>query len=149
MLTCYLADPSELFLIGLESVIEEQGIFKVLDRTIRCPEPEREVEEFRPDLMVVNIGLLKEKFDTYIDRTRESSERTCTLCLFDRVDTELVAQGIEYGIEGMIEKDRTKRKFEEAFDILMGDKGYLGPGIKEVMMNSFLKGEVEPGASLH
>jgi DNA-binding NarL/FixJ family response regulator len=145
VLTCYLADPSELFLIGLGSVIEEQGIFKVLDRKVRCPEPERDLKEFRPDLVIVNIALLREKFDAYMGRAREMPEPPWTLCLFDRVDTELVAQGIEHGIEGMIEKDRTKREFLEAVDTLMEGKGYLGPGIKQVVMNSFLRGESDAG----
>jgi DNA-binding NarL/FixJ family response regulator len=134
-----LIDDHRLFREGLRAILSREGGLEVTGEAADARAAYQLVEEQRPDVAVVDIGL---PGVSGIATTRELKRRgqNCkVLILSMHAGEDFVSQALSAGASGYALKDQAASEIVEAINAVGAGGSYLSPSISRFVVKDFLR----------
>ncbi len=142
-----LADDHGVVRSGIRTLLESEGDISVIAEASNGQEALEKVEQFQPDLLVVDIRMPVLNGIEATRRLPQYSTITKALVLSMHDDEEYILQSIESGAFGYLLKDTSKEEFLKAIRMVYHGEKYFSGEISGILVNNFMnfKRKEEPG----
>src|SRR2546425_10631740 len=138
---------------GLRALVESHAGWAVCAEVSNGRETVRKVDELKPDLAIVDIGMPELNG---LDATRQilkANPRTEVLILTMHQSEEVVAEVLKAGARGYVLKSDADQNLVAAVEALLQHKPILSSGVTDLVLSEFLSGrtaslDAAPGRNL-
>jgi DNA-binding NarL/FixJ family response regulator len=126
---------------GLRALISSHSDFEVAAEAkdgqgaIRC------VEEFSPDLVLMDLSMPRMNGLDAIHEVKRRAPETKVLALTVHKAEEYILAALEAGADGYVLKDANHAELMMAIETVLSGKSYLSPGISEKVIQGYLQGK--------
>jgi len=126
---------------GLRALISSHSDFEVAGEAKDGQDAIRCVEEFSPDLVLMDLSMpLMNGLDAIHEVKRRAPE-TKVLALTVHKAEEYIFAALEAGADGYVLKDANHAELMMAIETVLSGKSYLSPGISEKVIQGYLQGK--------
>lgn len=139
-----LADDHAIVREGLKALLQSAG-FHVVGQAADGHTAVRLAKQYRPDVMVVDIGMPLLNGIGCAAAVRRDSPDTLVIALTLHHEDHYVLEALRAGIRGYVMKSQAMADLVTAIDQVSRGSIYLSPGISPTVVEAFLKGEVSVG----
>lgn len=147
-----LAEDFPLLLRGLRSVLESQPDFSVVAAASDGPSAVRLVEQWKPNVLVLDLVLPGLCGLEVIRILQKSSPRTRVVVLSMHTTTPFIAQALQNGAIGYVLKGRPEEEVVQAVRDAVAGRRFLSPSITQESLIRYLQqskpGELTPHETL-
>jgi DNA-binding NarL/FixJ family response regulator len=140
MISVLIADDHGLVREGMERLLESHSDIRLCAQAANGEEALRAIEEHRPDVVVLDVGMPRLGGLETLRLLRERYPGTRALLISVRGDRTLVDSAIRLGADGYLLKDSRAEEIVEAIRDIAGGGNHFGVGLAPA------PGEVDAGA---
>ena len=129
---------------GLRALVESHAGWAVCAEASNGRETVRKVDELKPDLAIVDIGMPELNG---LDATRQilkANPRTEVLILTMHQSEEVVAEVLKAGARGYVLKSDADQNLIAAVEAMIQHKPFLTSGVTDVVLSEFLSSRTAP-----
>jgi DNA-binding NarL/FixJ family response regulator len=140
-----LADDHRLVRAGLRALLDATPNIEVVAEAADGEEALRLIEEFKPDVALLDIAMPKLSGIAVLHQVRGVSPDTKVLLLSMYDNDEYVAEAVRAGAGGYLVKDAAVEELGLALEALERGDVYLSPAISRKLAQAFSGGRASPG----
>jgi DNA-binding NarL/FixJ family response regulator len=140
-----LADDHTLVRAGIRSLLEELDNVEVLADCGDGREALRLIDEHRPDVAVLDIGMPELNGLEVARRAAQASPNTRIIILSMYADPSYVRQALKAGVSGYLIKGAAVSELSLAIEAVMRGERYLTPKVSQTVVEGFLRESDEQG----
>ena len=138
--TVIIAEDHTILREGLKSLLSSTPDFEIIAEAGDGREAIRQVEKFKPDLILTDLSMPKMNGMEAIREFKKRSPRTRILVLTVHDAEEYILETFKAGADGYVLKDSTHHELVMAIKNVLTGKSYLSPGIAETVLEGYLEG---------
>ncbi len=138
--TVIIAEDHTILREGLKSLLSSNPDFEIVAEAGDGREAIRQVEKFKPDLILTDLSMPKMNGMEAIREFKKRSPRTKILVLTVHDAEEYILETFKAGADGYVLKDSTHHELVMAIKNVLTGKSYLSPGIAETVLEGYLEG---------
>jgi DNA-binding NarL/FixJ family response regulator len=138
--TVIIAEDHTILREGLRSLLSSNPDFEIVAEAADGREAVRQVEKFKPDLILTDLSMPKMNGMEAIREFKKRSPRTKILVLTVHDAEEYILETFKAGADGYVLKDSTHHELVMAIKNVLTGKSYLSPGIAETVLEGYLEG---------
>ena len=142
-----LVDDHVLVRQGLKALIESDGS-QVVGEASDGQEALRQVESFRPDLVVMDISMPAFNGLNAAREIGHSFPKTKTILLTQHDESQYVSEALEAGVKGYVLKNQAAGDLLQAIKQVSRGQVYLSPGVSRAVVESYQSKSDETKARL-
>jgi DNA-binding NarL/FixJ family response regulator len=135
-----IADDHDLLRRGVKTLLLSQPGWEVCGEAKTGREAVAKAEQFKPDIVVLDIGMPDLNGVEAAKRIRKASANTEILILSMHFSDQLIRELLEAGVRGYIVKSDSDRDLIIAVETLSRHKPFFTPHATEVILGSFNTG---------
>lgn len=139
-----IVEDHPIFREGLKTLLSSALSVEVVGEAEDGAEAVVRAEEFKPDLVLMDLSLPRMSGVEAIKKIKERSAEIKVLALTVHMDEEYIIAAFQAGADGYVLKDANRAELVTAIETIMAGKPYLSPGISEKVIRGFLKGVKTP-----
>ena len=143
-----IADYHELFLKGLRGLIVEHGDFDCVAIASDEGDTLRLTSEFTPDLLLVDMCLVKQDVTHFLSAIRASSPETRTIILTHSLNQNEIIEAFRAGVFGYLTKDTKENQLFDALHTVYSGQRVLSPVVTSVITGNGKTNEKRDESSL-
>jgi DNA-binding NarL/FixJ family response regulator len=140
-----LADDHRLVRAGLRALLDATPNIEVVAEAADGEEALRLIEEFKPDVALLDIAMPKLSGIAVLHQVKGVSPATKVLLLSMYDNDEYVAEAVRAGAGGYLVKDAAVEELGLALEALERGDVYLSPAISRKLAHAFSGGRASPG----
>jgi DNA-binding NarL/FixJ family response regulator len=126
---------------GLRALISSHSDFEVAAEAKDGQDAIRCVEEFSPDLVLMDLSMPRMNGLDAIHEVKRRAPETKVLALTVHKAEEYILAALEAGADGYVLKDANHAELMMAMETVLGGKSYLSPSISEKVIQGYLEGK--------
>jgi DNA-binding NarL/FixJ family response regulator len=138
-----VADDHTMVRQGLISILRGHDEFEVVGEATDGNEAVELANRFRPDVVVLDLGMPRLNGLEAARRIRKALPRTRVLVLTMHDDEEYVLRTVRAGASGYLVKDGAAAELVAAIRAVSAGRGYFGPQASKVLAESYERGGTE------
>jgi two-component system, NarL family, response regulator NreC len=131
-----LVDDHVLVRQGLKALIESDGS-QVVGEASDGQEALRQVESFRPDIVVMDISMPAFNGLNAAREIERSFPKTKTILLTQHDENQYVSEALEAGVKGYVLKNQAAGDLLQAIKQVSRGQVYLSPGVSRAIVESY------------
>jgi DNA-binding NarL/FixJ family response regulator len=131
-----LVDDHVLVRQGLKTLIESDGS-QVVGEASDGQEALRQVESFRPDIIVMDISMPAFNGLSAAREIERSFPKTKTILLTQHDESQYVSEALEAGVKGYVLKNQAAGDLLQAIKQVSRGQVYLSPGVSQAVVESY------------
>jgi two-component system response regulator NreC len=131
-----LVDDHVLVRQGLKALIENDGS-QVVGEASDGQEALRQVESFRPDIVVMDISMPSFNGLNAAREIGRSFPKTKTILLTQHDESQYVSEALETGVKGYVLKNQAAGDLLQAIKQVSRGHVYLSPGVSQAVVESY------------
>ncbi len=139
-----LADDHRMVRDGLVSILNTQTGAEVVGQAADGLEAIDMTKRFRPDMLIVDIGMPKLSGLEVVRRVKEELAEVKILVLTMHEEEEYVVHLVRAGADGYLLKDSAGSELLAAVSAIQAGKGYFGDHATRVLADQFRKPDASP-----
>lgn len=136
-----LVDDHELIRVGIRSILKDHGGYEVVGEASDARQALRLVEQLRPDVVIMDIGMPGLNGVDGTQRIRKEFPETKVLILSMHLDRDFVRRTLKAGASGYVLKERAVEEVPVALAAVMCGRKYLSPGVTDMVLEGYLYAE--------
>ena len=125
-----LADEQTLVREGLAAICNSQPFFTVSDQCSEGMAALRRIEEDRPDIAVLDLGLTDIHALEIVKRVKSANLPTRMIVISPRNDRKTILDALRTGVNGIVLKSAPASQMIEAFEQVLGGGIYIAPQVE-------------------
>jgi two-component system response regulator NreC len=133
-----LADDHGIVRRGLRSLLEEAGLLVVAEAADGL-EALRLTEEYRPDLLIVDIGMPKLSGLEVAARSQKLERPPAVIILSMHADESYIIRALAAGARAYLLKDATDEDLLPAVRAVTSGKPFFSPGVTSVLVEDYVR----------
>lgn len=134
-----LADDHQMFRSGIINLLKDYTEFKVVGEAANGREAVSMVEELKPDIIIVDIGMpILNGLET-VRQIAAHYEHTKSLMLSMYINEEYVKQALLAGVKGYILKESAFEELVWALKAISNGEHFLSPSACTIVIDEYLK----------
>jgi DNA-binding NarL/FixJ family response regulator len=131
-----IADDHDIIRAGIKSVLAPHGEYEVCAEAQNGDEALERVEEFKPDILLLDISMPKIGGLDIISRVKRVSPQTKIIIISVHKLGAYVLKALRQGVSGYLNKDNVAEELILALSRVGAGKVYLGEAISEYLADS-------------
>jgi DNA-binding NarL/FixJ family response regulator len=139
MISVVLADDHTILREGLRLLLEAQNDIRVLGEAGSGSEAIQLVQQLRPHVVVMDVGMPELNGVEAARRVHEHSPGTAILMLSMHDSSEHVLRALDAGARGYLLKQAAARELVEAVRAVHAGQRYLSPALTELVVDDYLR----------
>jgi DNA-binding NarL/FixJ family response regulator len=139
MKSIVIADHQRILREGLKALLADSSAFDVVAEAADDVEVIRCVEQYNPDVLLLNISMPVLGEMAVIKEVKSRFPATKILALSMHESEEFIIEGLQMGIDGYCLRECGGAELRAAIERVLDGKTYLSPGIAERMLNGFMQ----------
>ncbi len=138
-----IVEDHEVVIKGIKTLLEPYDELEIVGYALDSEEAMRKVEEFRPDIVIMDINL-PEVSGIEVTEKITSQYPLCRVIYYtSHVDEMLITQGFEAGAYGYVPKNFKPQELIEAIHMVNDGQKFMKGIVSEKFISSYLKSEKE------
>src|SRR5207249_337805 len=138
-----IADDHAIVRRGLRALVESQQGWEVCAEASNGRDAVESVEQFKPDIAIVDIGMPELNGLDAARQILKSSPQAEVLILTMHQSEEVVAEVLGAGARGYVLKSDADQNLVAAIDALLQHKPFLSSNVTEIILSDYLNGRIE------
>ena len=139
-----IADDHAIVRRGLRALVESQQGWEVCAEAANGRDAVGSVEQFKPDIAIVDIGMPELNGLEATRQILKSSPQTEVLILTMHQSEEVVAEVLKAGARGYVLKSDADQNLIAAVEAMIQHKPFLTSGVTDVVLSEFLSSRTAP-----
>ena len=139
-----IADDHAIVRRGLRALVESQQGWEVCAEAANGRDAVGSVEQFKPDIAIVDIGMPELNGLEATRQILKSSPQTEVLILTMHQSEEVVAEVLKAGARGYVLKSDADQNLIAAVEAMLRHKPFLTSGVTDVVLSQFLSSRTAP-----
>ncbi|RLD82352.1 MAG: DNA-binding response regulator [Bacteroidetes bacterium] len=136
-----IVEDHEVVIKGIKTLLEPYDELEIVGYALDSEEAMRKVEEFRPDIVIMDINL-PEVSGIEVTEKITSQYPLCRVIYYtSHVDETLITQGFEAGAYGYVPKNFKPQELIEAIHMVNDGQKFMKGIVSEKFISSYLKSE--------
>jgi len=136
-----IVEDHEVVIKGIKTLLEPYDELEIVGYALDSEEAMRKVEEFRPDIVIMDINL-PEVSGIEVTEKITSQYPLCRVIYYtSHVDEMLITQGFEAGAYGYVPKNFKPQELIEAIHMVNDGQKFMKGIVSEKFISSYLKSE--------
>lgn len=136
-----IVEDHEVVIKGIKTLLEPYDELEIVGYALDSEEAMRKVEEFRPDIVIMDINL-PEVSGIEVTENITSQYPLCRVIYYtSHVDEMLITQGFEAGAYGYVPKNFKPQELIEAIHMVNDGQKFMKGIVSEKFISSYLKSE--------
>ncbi len=131
-----IVDDHDIIRAGIKSVLEKHAQYEVCAEAVNGEAALKVAEEFKPEIMLLDISMPKIGGLDIIARVKRASPRTKIIIISVHKLGTYVLKALRQGVSGYLNKDNVAEELILALSRVSAGKVYLGEAISEYLADS-------------
>jgi DNA-binding NarL/FixJ family response regulator len=134
-----IADDHSIVRKGLRSTLEEESGFRVVAEAANGREAVRLVEQFAPDVAIVDIGMPQLNGIEATAQIQKASPSTRVVILSMHSDETYILRALTAGARGYLLKDTAENDVLAAVRAVLQGRSYFSPAIARTLLEDYVR----------
>ena len=135
-----IAEDQTIVRKGLRSLLESEDNIEVVAEAGDGLEAIKSVEQFAPDLVLLDLAMPKMSGLSALKDIREGSKETKILVLTFHTSEEYILEAFENGAHGYCLKNDTYTELLTAINTVLAGKSYISPSVSGNVLEGYIEG---------